>query len=764
MPDTNDGSHAQGSPLLSGRYRLERELGRGGMAVVHLARDLKHDRPVAVKVLRPELTASIGAERFLREIGIVAKLAHPHVLPLYDSGEDRAQIFYVMPFVEGESLRERLIRETQLPLADVVRITREVAGGLGYAHGLGVVHRDIKPENILLSAGHGIIADFGIARAVSEAGGDDLTGTGIAIGTPDYMSPEQAGGDARVDARTDIYALGCVLYEMLTGEPPFRAATVQATLARHSMAPVPRIHTVRNTVPPEIDEVVACALAKVPADRFASAAEFAEALDGAVAQHTGSAISVAVPAAPRTSSIAVLPFLNMSGDPDNEFLSDGITEEIIQTLAKVDGIHVVARTSAFVFKNTQADIRSIGEALNVATILEGSVRRAGNRIRVNAQLINAQDGFEVWTDRYQRQLDDVFELQDDIAKAIVEALHVKLLDERPLASSGTSNFEAYELYLRGRYLWNKRTDHDLQRSVELMLGALAKDANFPLAHSGLADAYTIMGIYGLRPPGEVMPLAEEAADRALQIEPRNPEALTSRACVKGMYHWAWSEAERDFNDSIAHNPKYATAHQWYAVHCLAPQGRFVDAHNALRRARELDPLSAVVHASRGVVYYYERKYERALAEYQRVFDIDPTFGLAHYFAGLAYERTAHYEEALAAFQQAVQHSGNTPETIAAVGHVHAVSGNRSAADERLAELTALSQQRYVSPVLIALIYTGLGDTASAIDWLQKGLGLRATEMAWLGVRPVFDPLRPHPEFRSLLETVRLLPVAAHDTP
>jgi serine/threonine protein kinase/tetratricopeptide (TPR) repeat protein len=740
---------------LSERYEVEDELGRGGMAIVYLATDHKHDRQVAIKVLRPELTASLGADRFLREIAIVGKLAHPHILPMYDSGESDGKLFFVMPFIDGETLRDRLRKESQLALTDAVRIAREVAGGLNYAHRLDVIHRDIKPENILLSAGLAVIADFGIARAVTEAGNDDLTGTGLAIGTPDYMSPEQGSGD-HVDARTDVYALGCLFYEMLVGEPPFSGQTAQATIARHSMAPVPHVRTVRDAVPEQIDDVISCALAKVPADRFASAAEFADALDGALTPKHSQTVSQHIPKPVARNSLAVLPFVNLSGDSENEFLSDGISEEIILSLAKISGINVVARTSAFAFKGKDMDVRKIGEQLNVAGVLEGSMRRAGNRLRINAQLINTADGFEIWSERFDRELTDVFEVQDSIAGAIAEALNVKLLDNRRDFDSGTEDFGAYELYLKGRFLWNRRTPDDMRQSVAMMRSAIDRDPQFTLAHSGLADAYTIMGIYGMLPPREVMPNALDAAQAALEIEPTHTEALTARGCVRAMYEWDWESADRDFATAISQNARYTTAHQWHAINLLAPQGRFLDAHNALRIARELDPLSPVVHASRGLVYFYQRKYERALSEYQRIFEMDGDFGMAYYFAGQVYERTARYKEAIDAFTQAESLVGSTPEIVAALGHAHAASGNRGLAEERVSELTAMSQNQYVSAALIALVYVGLDEKTRALEWLSKAVEQHAPELAWLAVRPQFDPLRPKPEFDSILKTINLL--------
>jgi serine/threonine protein kinase len=357
---------------LADRYAVERELGRGGMATVFLAQDLRHRRAVAVKLLRAELASPIGPERFLREIEIAAGLSHPHILPLFDSGSTDGLLYYVMPYIEGESLRQRLDRERQLSIEDAVRITREVGEALGYAHSLGFVHRDIKPANILLSHGHALVADFGIARAITAAAGEQLTETGLSLGTPSYMSPEQALGGSEVDGRSDLYSLGCVLYEMLVGDPPFLGHSVQQILARHVMDPVPSPRTVRAAVPLGLEQVLLQALAKTPVDRYATVAQFIEALG--TTPVSGPQATVVLRTAPPAQSIAVLSFVNMSGDPDNEYFGDGIAEELINLLSGVRGLHVPSRTSAFAFKGTKTDTRTIGQALNVRTVLEGSVR------------------------------------------------------------------------------------------------------------------------------------------------------------------------------------------------------------------------------------------------------------------------------------------------------------------------------------------------------------------------------------------------------
>src|SRR5437867_2178985 len=439
---------------LAERYTIERELGRGGMATVYLAADLKHHRPVAIKVLKPELAAALGPDRFLREIETAARLSHPHILPLHDSGEAAGLLYYVMPYVEGETLRDRLEREGQLPLEEAVRITREAASALSYAHSHDVVHRDIKPENILLSGGEAVVADFGVARAITAAARGKLTETGIAIGTPGYMSPEQGAASARVDERSDIYSLACVLYEMLAGEPPFTGPSAESIVRQHLTAAPPRVSAMRAAVPPAIEEAIVRALAKTPADRFATAAEFADALAAPAQRGTGrrtsrlavgaglaatllaAAAGLFVLSRPHGTpalaggtgqSIAVLPFVNVSGAPQEEYLSDGISEELINALSKLPQLQVVARPSSFAFKGKNEDVRQIGQALQVATVLGGSVRRVANRLRVTAQLTDARKGYNLWSETYDREMGDVFAVEDEISHAIMRALQVHLV-------------------------------------------------------------------------------------------------------------------------------------------------------------------------------------------------------------------------------------------------------------------------------------------------------------------------------------------------
>ncbi|MFC1640290.1 protein kinase, partial [Gemmatimonadota bacterium] len=499
---------------LSDRYAIDRKIGAGGMATVYLAEDLKHHRPVAVKVLRPELAASLGVERFVREIEIAANLTHPHILGLHDSGEADGFLYYVMPFIEGESLRERLEREQKLSVPDAVRITDQVASALSHAHDRGLVHRDIKPENILLAGDQAIVADFGIARAVEAAGGERLTGTGIAVGTPAYMSPEQAAGDKNVDGRSDVYALGCVVYEMVSGRTPFEAPTPQALLAKHVVDTAPSLHTLDPNIPLFVERAVSRALAKEPARRFDTPNDLAATL-----------VSQTV-VAPEGKSIVVLPFQNLSPDPDQAYFSDGLTEEVIADLSKVRALRVISRTSAMLLKGSQKDVPTIARELNVRYVLEGSVRWAGSNLRITAQLIEAATDAHLWAEKYTGTLEDVFDLQEQLSRSIVDALKVTLTpdEDRYLASRDIPDAEAYALYIRARQEMVKLTEESLNLAEQLLERALARTGPNAFLLATAAEVVYAFQDTGFRPAAETLDRGDALATRALELDPNLAEA------------------------------------------------------------------------------------------------------------------------------------------------------------------------------------------------------------------------------------------------
>ncbi len=742
------------STALADRYKIEGELGAGGMATVYLAEDLKHHRKVAVKVLRPELATAVGPERFLKEIEIAANLAHPHILPLHDSGEAEGFLYYVMPYVEGETLRDRIRREGQLPLDEALHITREVADALSHAHDLGVVHRDIKPENILFEGGHAVIADFGIARAVTEAGGEQLTETGMSVGTPAYVSPEQAVGEGDVDGRSDLYSLGCVLYEMLTGEPPFTGPTAQAILVKRFVSPIPTVRASRD-VPEALDSAVTRALARTPVDRYPSIAEFAEALR-AISRSVTGPYQTPPEAQKGTSTracIAVLPLTNRSADPENEYFSDGMTEEIINVLGKVPGIQVASCTSSFAFKGKDVDIRQVGEKLGVGTVLEGGVRKVGKRIRVTAQLTDVQNGYTLWTETYDRQLEDVFAIQDEISRAIVDALKLKLVGEEPLVVPTTRNIEAYTLYLRGRFLWNKYTQPDLRRAIDVFEQALARDPQYAQAHAGIADSWSRLADDWVA-PSEAYPKAKDSALRALDLDTSLPEALTALGRVHSWYEWDFARAEGELRKSIEMNPNSAETHFVLAT-TLPALAQLPESIEEMRQALVFDPLSPIYGRYLGRFLIYAGDYEAAIRQGHGSLELHAGYTQALINIGSAYLGLGQAQEALDWFQRAQSLEAAVRSYDAFIVRALAALGEREEAEAILQRLEEESATQYIRAESLAMGCAAVGEMDRAFACLDRAVQDRSAGLIFFHVDPGFAPLRGDPRYAEVVRRIGL---------
>jgi len=727
---------------LEDRYILERELGSGGMATVYLAEDLKHRRKVAVKVLRPELAALLGPERFSREIEIAARLNHPHIVSLYDSGEAEGFLFYVMPCIEGESLRQRLRREKQLSIEEALRLTLQVAAALHYAHGRNLVHRDIKPENILLHEGEAMVADFGVAWAANTAG-DRLTATGLSLGTPEYMSPEQAAGDA-VDGRSDLYSLGCVLYELLAGEPPYTGINAQAVIAKRFTDPLPGVRRLRPTVPLGVEQALMRALALVPADRFESAEAFAKALTAPAA------------AQPKLRSVAVLPFLNFSADPENEFFADGITEDVIAHLSKIRSLKVISRTSVMPFRKREQSLREIGAKLGVATLLEGSVRRAGSRVRIVAQLIDAETDRHLWAETYDRDLTDIFTIQTDVALKIAAALEAELSPEerRQIRKEPTQNLEAYQQYVLGKNCMVRWTQEGVEKGLKHLEQAVARDPNYALAYAMKAYAYvdSATGVAGALPPEEAFGEAKAAVARALAIDSGLAEGHAVLGYLKIACDYDWAGGEEELKRAIELNPNSGEAYDFYGL-MLAAQERYDEAIEMQRRAHEVDPLAHRMDIA--TTYLRARRYDQALQAVTRVLQDDPHFALAHATLGWAHLLSGRPEEGLASLQKALSISPESSMYLGQLGEAYGLTGRNSEAREVLQRLEELSKERYVSPYHIAYVYTGLGDHDRAMDMLERAYNERAGAIFGIKGSFLFTPLREHPRFKALLKKMNL---------
>ena len=735
--------------LLAGRYVVTRELGRGGMATVYLADESKHNRQVAIKVLHPELAATLGAERFLREIGIAARLSHPHLVPLLDSGEAGGVLYYVSSYMPGGSLRERLLRERTLSVRDALRIAEEVSTALDYAHRAGFVHRDVKPENILFADGHALLADFGVARIIFGQGADDeVTAAGIAIGTPEYMSPEQASGDRDVDGRADVYSLACVVYEMLVGAPPFRGVS-RNILIKHVTETPTRVRALRPEIPMSVDDAIALAMTKQPSNRFATACDFVEAMRLDVPR---ARVFVGT-----TRNIAVLPFVNASPDPDNEYLSDGITDELIDALTKVEGLRVASRTSVFALKGKPQDVRAIGALLDCPVVLEGTVRRAGNQLRITAQLTSTDDGHLVWSQRYDRQMDDAFAIQDEIARTIVNTLRATSLAgvAAPSKRRHTENAAAYSLYLKGRYEWNRRTQEGVAAGIKFFEQAIAEDPGYALAYTGLADCYALHVDYRSVPVVEGFEAAKAYARKAIELDDSLAEAHASLAWSLFIFDWNWDEAEREFRRAIELDPRYASAHQWFAFLLVAKgvmEEALVESHTAV----ELDAASASARRSLATCYLYARRYDQAIYHFERGITINPNAEETYRMWGLTLAASGRIDEAVTMLREADELPAAGTLTRASLGYALARSGRAKEAQSIYDALAAsVAAGRYVSPVAFATILIGLGRHDEAIDWIERAIEDRRGWVVYLKVNPIVDPLRGHPRFDALVSRSQL---------
>jgi eukaryotic-like serine/threonine-protein kinase len=735
---------------LRDRYRLEQELGTGGMATVYLAHDLKHDRKVALKTLRPDVAQSVGSEQFLREIQLAAKLSHPNILALFDSGDAGGVLYYVMPRVEGHSLRDRLDKTPMLPVDEAVRIAVEVAGALDYAHRHGVVHRDIKPENIMLHDGHALVADFGIGKALSSVGSGGVTQAGMSVGTPAYMSPEQAAGES-VDGRSDLYSLGCVLYEMLVGEQPFTGSTVQALIAKRFVQTPAGVAALREGVSRPVARAVQKALARTPIDRYETAALFVTALS----EVEDPTLRLAAP----EKSLAVLPFASQSNDPENEFFADGITEEILNALSQIRDLKVAGRTSSFSFKGRNLDLRTIGEQLNVRTVLEGSVRRSGKRVRITAQLSDATDGFRLWSERYDREIEDVFAVQDEIAAAIAEQLKTTLAaGSASRAQRATDNIEAYEAYLKGRTLLYQR-GAGIKQGMALMEKALTLDPEYALAWAGLADGYIMLGYFGLLPPEVTWPRARDAVGRAIEFGPDTAEAHTALAQLCLLFEWDWTGGERAFRRALELNPGYLQGSGWYNAYYLAfSAGRWDEAIEGSLALQRQDRLSGYLAASLSGLYALRpTPYPaEAMEQARRAMALAPDAYLTLIVQVLAHQASGDWPATSAAGDAALAAHGRAIEMLTLLSLAAVEAEEIDVARDLYDEMRLRARREYVSPMCVALVAAALGERDVAITSAREAHSRHDPALVFYALRGAgVRFLRALPEFQEILVAIKI---------
>jgi len=713
------------------------------MATVYRAKDLRHRRDVAIKVLHPHVASMIGPHRFLREIEIAARLNHPHILPLHDSGEADGYLYYVMPLVAGGSVRNRMAREGQLPIDEAVGIARQVAAALEFAHTRGVIHRDMKPENILLYEGEAMVADFGIALAAETD--VRLTETGLTLGTPAYMSPEQSLGDEPVDRRSDVYSLACVLFEMLAGEPPFSGTTARSVLTKRLTDPAPSVRRLRPAIPSVVNQALAAALAAVPSDRPATAAEFSERL---VRPANG---------ADRPSSVAVLPFVDMNADPENEFFADGITEDVIAHLSKVRALHVISRTSVMPFKGGNLSVGEIGARLGVSALLEGSVRRVGQRVRIVAQLIDARTDRHLWAETYDRQLSDIFAIQSEVALHIADALRATLSPEERsrIAAKPTRNVEAYQLYLKGRHCLVRYTEEGLRQAIAFFDRAIELDKDYALAWTGLATAHFELARGqggGAGRPSEEYRRAKAAAARALDLDDNLAEAHCVQGALLYSSEFDWAGAEAEFERAIEIDPGNADAFDMYGQ-MLSAIGRSEDAIRAVKRARELDPLA---HRSDLVTELVRAgRYDEAIESARELMEFDPRDPRAWALQGWALMLGGRVGEGLPFLERAAALDPGNTMFLAQLGEAFGMAGRMAEARAMRDRLEAMAEARYVSPYHLAYVYTGLGETEKAIDLLTEACEERGGAIQGIAGSFLFIGLRSHPRFKALLQRMNL---------
>ena len=738
-----------------GQYEVISQLGAGGMGEVYRARDTRLGRDVALKFVLAEAGSPDARDRLLREARAASSLNHPHICTVYDVGEHDGQPFIAMELLEGETLSARLQRG-RLDIDTALDLSMQAADALAAAHERGIIHRDLKPANVFVTRrGDAKILDFGLAKIVLTSAADartvandpQLTTPGTVAGTAAYMSPEQARGEF-VDARSDLFALGVLLYEIVGGTSPFGGATTAVTFDAILNRQPTALRLLNEAVPDALERVVSRLLAKDPAARFATARDVLEQLR---AIRHGSHPSTRVAPMP---SVAVLPFASLSADANNDYFADGITEEIMIALSQLKGLRVAARPSSFAFKGKTPEVAEVANKLNVQTVVSGSVRKSGSRVRVAVQLVNAADGFQLWAERYDRTMDDVFAIQEEIATAIAEKLKVTLTAGREEALvRRAGNLQAYELYLKGRAMFNRR---EMGPAIACLHQAIALDPSYAPPQATLAAALALLGFYGFAPAYDAMPKARQAAQRAVRLDPTLGDAHATLFFINAMYDWDWAAIDEQFENALA-NGATTLLLNWRSLYLSMIVGRFDEALAVSRRATELDPLSPSSLLSLQVALIQTKQYDEAAASCRKSLDMDPTLWVSRRALGIVLTRTGRHDEAVTELTRVIRETNSLSMAFVDLLTAYACAGDNARASAMLADLVARERREYVQPTVVATGFAVIGQLDEAFQWLERGYRERDPMLAMLNYWEAAPALRNDPRLRALIKRVGLDP-------
>jgi serine/threonine protein kinase/Tfp pilus assembly protein PilF len=732
---------------LADRYQIIEELGKGGMGTVFRVEDTKIGQDIALKLIKPDISSDKKTiERFRNELKTTRMISHRNVCRMFDLGDSEGTYFITMEYIPGEDLKSFIRRVGQLPSGKAISITRQACEGLAEAHRLGVVHRDLKPGNIMVDKeGNVRIMDFGIARSMS---GEGLTMEGVIIGTPEYMSPEQAGGE-EVDTRADIYSLGVIMYEMVTGQLPFEGDSPLNIAMMHKSEAPPNPKWQNPQIPDALGRIILTCLEKEKGRRFQTVEDLISELNKIEeTRHEDMKISG------WKNSIAVLPFKNMSADPEQEYFCEGLSEELINAFTQIKDLRVVARTSAFSFKDKELDIREIGKKLNVDTVLEGSVRKARNRLRITAQLINVDDGYHLWSERFDREMADVFAIQDEITLAITDRMRLKLLgeDKARMIKRSTKNFEAYNLYLRGLHFRRKLTVDSINKAIEYFNKAIELDPENALAFAGLAYSHMALPWYAPVTHKEAYPKAKKAAMKAMELDDQLVEVYEALAAIRTYLEWDWEGGKRECHRMLELNPGYSWGYFHLAM-VLLYRAKYQDCIKEFRRALELDPLNVAGHRNLGIAYLRAGQLDKAEETLRKTTEMDPSFIYTRLNLSYIYMLKDKHEEALTAIQNETITSKALLEPH--IGIVYARMGKQEEARKILNQQTELSKREFTSPYLLAALCFALKENDLGFQWMEKAYEEHDPWMGYLKIDFLLDSVRQDSRFKALLKKMNL---------